>query len=54
MKKIKVTDNFIKNAKEYAEDIYEYNHFFGGNKEIKSKLKRFIKKCDKLLDENAD
>lgn len=50
MKKIQVTDNFIRHAKEYAEDILG----FGGNKETKAELKRFIKRCDKLLVENAD
>lgn len=54
MKKIHVTDNFVKHAKEYAEDILGYNQCFGGNKEIKAELRRFIKRCDKLLAENAD
>lgn len=43
MKKIQVTDNFIKHAKEYAEDILGYNQCFGRNKEIKGELRRFIK-----------
>lgn len=43
MKKIQVTDNFIKHAKEYAEDILGYNQCFGGNKETKTELRRFIK-----------
>ena len=54
MKKIQVTDNFIKHAKEYAEDILGYNQCFGGSKDTKAELKRFIKRCDKLLAENAD
>ena len=54
MKKIQVTDNFIKHAKEYAEDIFGYNQCFGGSKDTKAELKRFIKRCDKLLTENAD
>ena len=54
MKKIQVTDNFIKHAKEYAEDIFGYNQCFGGSKDTKAELKRFIKRCDKLLAENAD
>lgn len=54
LKKIQVTDNFVKHAKEYAEDILGYNQCFGGNKEIKAELRRFIKRCDKLLTENAD
>ena len=54
MKKIQVTDNFVKYAKEYAEDILGYNQCFSGSQEIKAELKRFIKRCDKLLAENAD
>ena len=54
MKKIQVTDNFIKYAKEYAEDILGYNQCFCGNKKTIAKLRRFIKRCDKLLTENTD
>ena len=54
MKKIQVTDNFIKHAKEYAEDILGYNQCFGGKGKTIAELKRFIKRCDKLLTENTD
>lgn len=54
MKKIQVTDNFIKHAKEYAEDILGYNQCFGGRKETKDELRRFIKRCNELLIESGN
>lgn len=52
MKKIQVTDSFIKHAKEYAEDIYGYNKCFGEDRTTQAKLKRFIKRCDELLNKD--
>lgn len=53
MKRIFVTDNFIQHAREYAEDILGYNQCFGGSKEVRAELRRFIKRCDKYLNEGG-
>lgn len=50
MRKIQVTEDFIKYTKELTEDILGYNKCFGGDKEVMKKQREHINKCKKYLE----
>ena len=50
-KKINISKEFIQYSKILAEDILGYNECFGGDSDVKRKLKYHSKRCDKILNQ---
>lgn len=51
IKKINISKEFIQYSKNLAEDILGYNECFGGDSDVKRKLRYHIKRCDKILNQ---